>query len=201
MRKAISTAAAVGGLAVASLATAGSAEAATDPQWDRLAQCESGGDWHINTGNGFYGGLQFTRSTWNAFGGQEYAPTADKATREQQIEIGAKVAAGQGWSAWPVCSRKAGIWGAPPTAPGSAIARAGETASRADIRKPLTSPTNPAKGGSVGKGKHVVRAGETLSTIAKANKINGGWQALFAANRSTVKNPNVLSVGQVLSLG
>ncbi|MDQ1287558.1 MAG: resuscitation-promoting factor RpfA [Actinomycetota bacterium] len=201
MRKAISTVAAVGGLAVASFAVAGTAEAATDSQWDRLAKCESGGNWGINTGNGFYGGLQFTRSTWKAYGGQKYATTADKASREEQIQVAAEVAAGQGWGAWPGCSRKAGIRGAEPTASGSVISRSAQTsASRGAIRKHLSTPTNTAKGGSVGKGKHVVKAGETLSSIAKANKINGGWQELFAANHSTVKQANALTVGQVLSL-
>jgi hypothetical protein len=202
MRKAISTAAAVGSLAVASLATAGTAQAATDAQWDRLAQCESGGNWAINTGNGFYGGLQFTRSTWLGHGGGTFAATANKATREEQIAIGAKVAASQGWGAWPTCSRKAGLWGTAPTAPGSAVSRSNDeqAASRSAARKPIASPTNPAKGGTVGKGKHVVRAGETLSSIAKANHVDGGWQELFAANRSVVKNANVLRVGQVLTL-
>jgi hypothetical protein len=207
MRKAISTAAAVGSLAVATLATAGTAQAASDAQWDRLAQCESGGNWSINTGNGFYGGLQFTHGTWVAYGGGSYGNNAHQATREQQIEIGAKVAAGQGWSAWPTCSRKAGLWGTAPTAPGSAVSRSSDqAASRSADRKPLVQrktvshATNPAKGGSVGKGKHVVRPGETLSSIAQANSIDGGWQELFAANRSVVKNANVLRVGQVLSL-
>ncbi|MFC7375995.1 resuscitation-promoting factor [Brachybacterium sp. GCM10030268] len=77
--------------------------------WDRLAQCESGGDWSINTGNGFYGGLQFTKSTWRAFGGGKYASSAHLATREQQIEIAKKVQAGQGWGAWPSCTSKLGI--------------------------------------------------------------------------------------------
>jgi len=76
--------------------------------WDRVAACESGGNWHINTGNGFYGGLQFTASTWLAYGGGAYAPRADLATRDQQIAIAQKVLAGQGWNAWPVCSYKAG---------------------------------------------------------------------------------------------
>lgn len=203
MRKAISTAAAVGGLAVASLATAGSAHAATDSQWDRLAKCESGGDWHINTGNGFYGGLQFTSGTWRGHGGLKYAARADLATRDDQIQVASHVARTQGWGAWPVCSRKAGIWGSAPTAPtanGSAVTRADDqAASRSTARKPLTSPTNPAKGGSVGTGKHVVRPGETLSTIASSNHISS-WQSLFRANQKTIKNPNVLRVGQVLNL-
>lgn len=77
--------------------------------WDSIAQCESGGNWAINTGNGYYGGLQFSYSTWLGYGGGAYAPTADQASREQQIEIAQKVQAGQGWGAWPACTSKLGI--------------------------------------------------------------------------------------------
>lgn len=77
--------------------------------WDRLAQCESGGDWSINTGNGFHGGLQFTNQSWNAFGGSQYAPTADQATKQQQIEVAGKLKATQGWGAWPSCSQQLGL--------------------------------------------------------------------------------------------
>lgn len=77
--------------------------------WDRLAQCESGGDWSINTGNGYHGGLQFSRSTWQAYGGGKYAPTADQATRAQQIDIAKKTQASQGWGAWPSCTAQLGI--------------------------------------------------------------------------------------------
>ncbi|MBB1041538.1 MAG: transglycosylase family protein [Dietzia sp.] len=93
-----------GGIAAggASLA-APAASAAPASAWDQVAQCESGGDWHINTGNGYFGGLQFAAQTWTGFGGGEYAPTADQATREQQIDIGERVLAGQGPGAWPNC--------------------------------------------------------------------------------------------------
>jgi uncharacterized protein YabE (DUF348 family) len=75
--------------------------------WDRLAQCEAGGNWSINTGNGYYGGLQFNQSTWNSNGGGQYAARADLATREQQIAIATKVRdARGGYSAWPACARK-----------------------------------------------------------------------------------------------
>ncbi|WP_279347339.1 resuscitation-promoting factor [Hoyosella sp. YIM 151337] len=77
--------------------------------WDALAQCESTGNWAINTGNGYYGGLQFSQSTWAAYGGTQYAPRADLATREQQIAIAEKTRAGQGWGAWPACSSKLGL--------------------------------------------------------------------------------------------
>ncbi len=79
--------------------------------WDRLAQCEATGNWAINTGNGFYGGVQFDYGTWLAHGGGKYAPRADLATREEQIEIARKTLAVQGWSAWPSCSSRLGLSG------------------------------------------------------------------------------------------
>jgi resuscitation-promoting factor RpfA len=90
------------------LTVAGTANAAPASVWDRVAQCESGGNWQINTGNGFSGGLQFTPSTWRAFGG---TGAAHQASREQQISVAERVLATQGWNAWPVCSRKAGAVG------------------------------------------------------------------------------------------
>jgi LysM repeat protein len=83
--------------------------AASGSVWDSIAACESGGNWSINTGNGFYGGLQFTQSTWDAYGGEAYASRADLASRDAQIAVASKVQAGQGWGAWPVCSVKAGM--------------------------------------------------------------------------------------------
>lgn len=77
--------------------------------WDQLVQCEAGGNWSINTGNGYHGGLQFSPRTWTGNGGGEYAPTANLATREQQIAIAQRVQASQGWGAWPSCSRKLGL--------------------------------------------------------------------------------------------
>ncbi|RWA20603.1 resuscitation-promoting factor [Mycolicibacterium brumae] len=76
--------------------------------WDALAQCEAGGNWSINTGNGFYGGVQFDYGTWLAHGGAKYAPRADLATREEQIAIASKTQAVQGWGAWPTCSSRIG---------------------------------------------------------------------------------------------
>jgi resuscitation-promoting factor RpfA len=81
------------------------AQAATDAEWDRVAACESSGNWAINTGNGYHGGLQFAPSTWTGHGGGQYAPAANLATREQQIAIAEKVLANQGKGAWPVCGR------------------------------------------------------------------------------------------------
>jgi len=86
-----------------SIAIAGQAAAATDGEWDQVAHCESGGNWAINTGNGFYGGVQFTAATWASHGGGEYAPSAQLATRDQQIAVAERVLATQGRGAWPVC--------------------------------------------------------------------------------------------------
>lgn len=94
------TAAVVGGT---SIALSGTANAATDAEWDRVAQCESGGDWSINTGNGYQGGLQFAPSTWSGYGGDEFAPSANQASKAEQIVVAERVLAGQGKGAWPVC--------------------------------------------------------------------------------------------------
>jgi hypothetical protein len=77
--------------------------------WDSLAQCEAGGNWAANTGNGYYGGLQFSLSTWLGYGGGEFAYWPYQATREQQIIVGERVVAGQGWGAWPYCSSTLGL--------------------------------------------------------------------------------------------
>src|SRR5882757_10745037 len=87
------------------IALAGHAAAAPDGEWDRVASCESGGNWGINTGNGYHGGLQFSQGTWAAHGGGEYASSANQATRDQQIAVAERVLASQGRGAWPVCGR------------------------------------------------------------------------------------------------
>jgi hypothetical protein len=87
------------------LALAGHAAAAPDSEWDRVAACESGGNWAINTGNGYHGGLQFSQGTWASHGGGEYASSANQATRDQQIAVAERVLATQGKGAWPVCGR------------------------------------------------------------------------------------------------
>jgi LysM repeat protein len=112
------------------------AEAASLQTWNRLAQCESGGNWSINTGNGYYGGLQFAAGTWRGFGGTKYAPRADLATKGQQILIAEKVLKVQGWGAWPACSRKLGLTSAhkggfPGVSAGGAKARATKTSTKA----------------------------------------------------------------------
>ena len=77
--------------------------------WDRIAQCESGGNWSINTGNGYSGGLQFLHSTWRAYGGQEFASMAYQASRSEQIIVAERILDDVGWGAWPTCSRRLGL--------------------------------------------------------------------------------------------
>jgi len=98
---------AVAGLTVGMVAAP--ADAATNRSWNRLAQCESGGNWHINTGNGYYGGLQFSPSTWRAFGGGHFASSAHQAGRRAQIAVAQRVLRGQGWGAWPSCTSRLGF--------------------------------------------------------------------------------------------
>lgn len=93
---------------MASLTTA-PADAAPMKTWNRLAQCESGGKWHINTGNGYYGGLQISPSTWEGFGGKKFANLPHNATKKQQIRVAEKIQNAQGWGAWPACSDKLGL--------------------------------------------------------------------------------------------
>jgi hypothetical protein len=85
------------------------AEAASTRTWNRLAQCESGQRWHINTGNGYYGGLQISQATWKGYGGKRFALNASRATKAEQIKIGERIRRGQGWGAWPYCSEKIGL--------------------------------------------------------------------------------------------
>jgi hypothetical protein len=186
--RAIARTAVTGALAGAPLlVTLPAANAATDATWDRVAQCESGGNWQINTGNGFQGGLQFAPTTWSGFGGRQFAPTANQATREQQIVVAERVLAAQGWNAWPVCSKKAGAVGEAPT-PRDAPAPAPVQASTIAVSAPATS------------GAYVVRSGDTLATIAAAHGVAGGWQGLVQKNPTLAANPNMIIPGQRLTV-
>lgn len=185
------------------IGVSGSASAAESSTWSALAQCESGGNWQINTGNGYYGGLQFSQSTWDAFGGSQYAPRADLADRSQQIAIAEDVLEMQGWDAWPACSAELGLQGTPAEASDSAAsdgsteasteASSGDTATEASTQA-STSSTTPSRD------YYVVRAGDTLSDIANRYDIAGGWQALYDANQGTLNNPDLITPGQRLHL-
>jgi hypothetical protein len=174
-----------------------SAQAASTSTWDRLAACESGGRWNINTGNGFYGGLQFTNGTWRAYGGGRYAPRADLATKGEQIAVAERLLDDRGWSPWPACSRKLGLGssdakGSPGT---SATQKAAQ--SRGGSERATRSAPRKAVGGKA----YVVRRGDTLSAIAMRHRLPGGWQALYRMNRAEIgKNPGLIYPGQRLRL-
>ncbi|MFB7339564.1 transglycosylase family protein [Streptomyces hydrogenans] len=222
----------VTGAAVAApLMAAGTASAATASEWDRVAQCESGGNWSINTGNGYYGGLQFSASTWAAYGGTAYAPTANQASKSQQIAVAEKVLAGQGKGAWPSCG--VGLSGASYDG-GSAEAaapqqqsapkqstqqsapkrtaeqpanrseqrqapkRSTQAAPKAAAKKTVTTPTG--KTVKKGDGEYKVVTGDTLSKIAQAQGVKGGWAELFELNKDVVENADLIYPGQQLHL-
>jgi resuscitation-promoting factor RpfA len=202
-----------GAVVAAPVVLAGSADAASSNTWDRLAQCESSGNWAINTGNGYYGGVQFSPSTWRGFGGTKYASSAHLASRSEQIAIAEKVLDTQGWNAWPSCSRKLGLTRS--DASGSA-GTSRSTSRKAPQRsaKHSTAHHSSAKHSSKHSalkhskratnsvpGTYVVRAGDTLSEIAVARQVKGGWKALYAQNKRTVgSNPDAIQIGQRLSL-
>jgi len=179
------------------------AHAADVSTWNKVAACESSGNWGINTGNGYYGGLQFSQSTWEAYGGQVYARRADLATRDQQIAIAEKVLDGQGPGAWPVCSARAGLTrggDTPDISPSTAASRTTQatraTRSVEDV-KPQTTPQSRAGTAEM----YTVVRGDTLSGIADTRDVPGGWQKLYTANRTTVgPDPDLILPGQRLNL-
>ncbi|MEU8570489.1 transglycosylase family protein [Streptomyces pathocidini] len=191
--------AAAGGMSIAlPLIGAGAANAATVETWDKVAQCESTGNWSINTGNGFYGGLQFTQSTWAAFGGTDYASRADLATKDQQIAIAEKVLDVQGPGAWPVCGAKAGLTKDSP----EPELNTGGTESEAPAAKPQPRPAEKADKDAAKTVTYTVAQGDTLSKIATAQKVEGGWKKVYEDNREVIGgNPNVIVPGQKLTVG
>ena len=203
-RRAIATAAVAGVGVTIPLISAGAASAASI-NWDAVAQCESGGNWAINTGNGFYGGLQFTESTWLAYGGGSYAKYANQASRTEQIAIAEKVLAGQGIGAWPVCGPRGYSSGGTYTttnANGSGTSSSsGSTSSKKSSSTPkTTTPSHKSSSGSTSSsGKsYTVVSGDTLSAIAAAKGVSS-WETLYQENESTVgSNPNLIYPGQVL---
>ncbi|RKE20859.1 transglycosylase family protein [Streptomyces sp. TLI_171] len=195
------------GLALPLLAASGAAAAPVDT-WDRVAQCESGGNWSINTGNGYYGGLQFSSSTWRAFGGGQYASSADRASRSQQIAVAERVLAAQGPGAWPVCSKRAGLakGGAPAETSEDTASRSQERPTAPGPKAPKQDPkpeppAAPAQAPQSPAGGYTVQDGDTLSGIAAARQVAGGWEQIYRANRELIgADPDLILPGQVLAL-
>ncbi|MEV5685025.1 peptidoglycan DD-metalloendopeptidase family protein [Streptomyces sp. NPDC052164] len=188
------------------LITAASAGAASTDVWEKVAACESSGNWHINTDNGYYGGLQFTGSTWAAYGGTAFAQRADLATKDQQIAVAEKVLDGQGPGAWPTCSVSAGLTrggDAPDISPQAAGSRPAQAPKKAaPARAPQTGKVSTSPTTAPGKHEsYTVASGDSLSGIAAAERLQGGWQRLYAANRTVVGgDPDLIFPGQRLSL-
>ncbi|WP_406496982.1 transglycosylase family protein [Streptomyces sp. NBC_01604] len=181
---------------------AGVAQAADVDTWNKVAACESTNDWNINTGNGYYGGLQFSQSTWEAYGGTRYAPRADLATKDQQIAVAEKVLDGQGPGAWPTCSVRAGLTRGGdtpdirPAGTGDSTPKKSGSGSAADVQ-PQTTPQSRAGTAEM----YTVVRGDSLSEIADAERIPGGWRGLYTANRKTIgSDPDLIVPGQRLKL-
>ena len=190
-------AATVGVASAVGLSVIGSGVANADTGvWDKVAQCESGGNWSINTGNGYYGGLQFLPSTWRAYGGTGMPHQASKA---EQIRVAQKTLASQGPGAWPVCSKKAGLTrangggsvGSPTRSSAGATARQSTPKQRA--------PERSADRAAAPSGRHhKVVSGDTLSEIASANGTT--VKQLMNNNKGKIRNANLIFVGQTVNL-
>lgn len=198
--------------AVVALAVPAAAE--SDVNWDAIARCEAGGNWAANTGNGFYGGLQFTASTWRANGG---TGMPHQASRERQIGVARRVLATQGIGAWPVCGRHARDGGAAPAslhAPRHARPEPEPAIYNAVLQEPQPAPSLrceiptvaigpyhipvPPGTAQITRASYMVSHGDTLTSIAATNGTD--WNALYQINRDVVKNPDEIQPGWVLSL-
>lgn len=204
------------------------ANAVDGATWDALAQCESGGNWSINTGNGFYGGLQFAQQSWSGVGMSGSPATA---TRAQQIEAGERLLAIQGWGAWPACSAKLGLYGKTGAAPTytepTTVAAQSQTqqtytapaaqAAPAAVEAPAAAPAAPvapaveapavapvaeapAAAPKAAAGTYTVVPGDSLSLIAAKLGVAGGYQAIAAANTDIIYNVDLIFPGQVLTI-
>lgn len=196
-----------GAIAGVPLALAAPAQAASDSTWDSLAECESGGDWSTNTGNGYYGGLQFDESTWEGFDGTEYAPRADEASREQQIAVAERVLAAQGWDSWPTCSEETGASGSgdPDATAGSGSGDSGDPSEEQTQAAPAESaPEPPAPAGPIQftqpGADYTVAQGDTLAKIAQQQNVPGGWEQVLDRNQQMINNPGMIFPGQQLDL-
>lgn len=179
-----------GAVIAAPIAVAAPANAS--PNWDALAQCESSGNWNANTGNGFSGGLQFTPSTWKAYGGGQYSSNAKDATREQQITVAERVLKDQGEKAWPECSSKKS-WSSGGSDDSDSVEQAATHAVKNTVQKAsAVQPQQPSGG------EYTVQAGDTLSQIAQ--KFGVQTENVFQKNSNTIQDPNKIFPGQQLDI-
>ncbi|WP_425484982.1 transglycosylase family protein [Amycolatopsis anabasis] len=201
----------------AALGAVAPAEAAGDPDWQALAQCESGGNPGANTGNGYYGLYQFDHGTWIAHGGGRFADNAHQASREQQTMIAKRLHATRGTQPWPACSKRIkrdtgggkvrseemtsrrfdNSRSAKPMLGNPAAKNAPHSASGAVPSRPgsrLLGPGHPPT--PLDTSRYVVVPGDTLSGIAERLHVPGGWRAIYARNSSVIHDPNEIFPGQ-----
>ena len=218
----------VGGAGIAiPLASVHFAHAAPEDTWNKVAACESSGSWNVNTGNGYYGGLQFSQSTWQAYGGTAHAPRADLATRDEQIAVAEKVLRAQGPGAWPQCGPRAGLSRtAADPGPAPAARPAAQEQERAqrdagnrgngsrdngnrdaggDSGDEARKRAERARQAKADRAKqpttYEVVGGDSLSTIAQRRDVTDGWRGLYERNRPVVgRDPDLIRPGQQLHL-
>lgn len=214
---------AIGGAAAASLAATPAANAAPLEAWEALAQCESGGNWSINTGNGYYGGLQFSLSSWAAAGGTGNPAAASKA---EQIRVAENLLQMQGWGAWPSCSARLNLYAYGTSGAAAAVAET-PAATTATVAPQATQVTEVAAAPAVvetpvvveapaaeaapapaaeavaeaapAANTYTVKAGDTLSEIAYAHGFNG-WDEVLAANADLIQDADLIEIGWVLTI-
>ncbi|RJT77357.1 LysM peptidoglycan-binding domain-containing protein [Arthrobacter cheniae] len=214
-------------VALAGLGLGAAAGAANADTWDQLAQCESGGNWSINSGNGYQGGLQFSQSSWNAAGGTGSPAQASVA---EQKRVATSLQGMQGWGAWPACSAKLGLSGSPSTsvttqqAPAQVQVQQAPVVQAPVVQAPVVQAPvvqapvvqapvvqapvvqapvvqAPVQAPVTLSGEtYTIQSGDTLGTIADKLGVKGGWQALFAANADTVIHADLIFTGHVLQL-
>ncbi|OEU99478.1 peptidase [Streptomyces qinglanensis] len=189
------------------LVGAQTADAAAGDVWEKVAACESSGNWNSATDNGYFGGLQFSSSTWEAYGGTAYAARADQATKDQQIAVAEKVLEGQGPGAWPTCGPRAGLTrgDAAPAAARHGSGRQVDPAGTTAAERTAQAAQTKADRARAERGKKLttyqVVGGDTLSGIAQEHEVAGGWHTLYEGNRSTIgADPDLILPGQRLSL-
>jgi LysM repeat protein len=195
---------AIAGIAVGTpLAIAATPAQASSVNWDAIAQCESGGNWSTSTGNGYFGGLQFSASTWKAYGG---TGSPQNASREQQIQVAERVLQGQGIGAWPVCGKRGGstqsysgthTQGA--ATPHKKVTKSVPQRAAAPAPKATSVPSTAGGTKSNPNGDYTVVKGDTLSSIAAKSGIKGGWQELQKLNAQYVPNADLILVGQKIA--
>lgn len=206
----------VGAAVAVPMATATGAQAASVGNWDKVAQCESSGNWQANTGNGHYGGLQFSNSSWDAAGGTKYAPRADQASKGQQIATAERLLKMQGPGAWQ-CAGAGNLTAggpSPDVQAGGGSQQQGQPQDRgqdradrsADRGQPESAPQSQPKSTSQpkphknGHGNYTVRHGDTLASIATAH--NEKWQQIYQDNKSVIgKDADLILPGQKLQVG